>query len=69
MIRWYVNGDLYHTVTPADLSGKPWVFDHDFFLLINLAVGGSASVRPASTTAFPQVMLVDYIRVYAPGRG
>ncbi len=68
MIRWYLNGELYHTVTPADLSGKPWVFDHDFFLLINLAVGGSASVRPASTAVFPQAMLVDYIRVYAPRR-
>ena len=65
-IRWYVNDELYHTVTPADLDGKPWVFDHDFFLLINVAVGGTASVEPASSSTFPQTMLIDYIRVYAP---
>ena len=61
-----MNDELYHTVTPADLDGKPWVFDHDFFLLINVAVGGTASVEPASSSTFPQTMLIDYIRVYAP---
>jgi beta-glucanase (GH16 family) len=65
-IRWYVDGKLYHTVTPADLGGRSWVFDHDFFLLLNVAVGGVASRPPDSTTGFPQVMLVDYVRSYAP---
>jgi beta-glucanase (GH16 family) len=65
-IRWYVDDKLYHTVTPADLGGKPWVFDHDFFLLLNVAVGGLASRPPDHTTSFPQVMLVDYVRSYAP---
>jgi hypothetical protein len=41
-IAWYVSNDLYHAVTPADLNGKPWVFDHEFFLLLNVAVGGTA---------------------------
>lgn len=67
-IRWYVNGRHYHTVTPADLRGMPWVFDHDFFLLVNVAVGGVASQPPDRSTGFPQTMLIDYIRVYArPG--
>jgi len=65
-IRCYVNDELYHAVTPADLGGKPWVFDHDFFLLINVAVGGTASVEPDSSVIFPQTMLIDYIRIYAP---
>jgi beta-glucanase (GH16 family) len=54
-----------HTVTPADLQGNPWVFDHDFFLLVNVAVGGRFSERPDQSATFPQRMLVDYIRVYA----
>jgi beta-glucanase (GH16 family) len=53
-------------VTPADLSGKPWVFDHEFFLLVNVAVGGTASVPPDTSVAFPQTMLIDYIRLYEP---
>ena len=66
-IRWYVNGQLYHTVTPGDLRGKRWVFDHDFFLLLNVAVGGVSSQNPGRSVRFPQTMLIDYVRVYTPG--
>ena len=63
-IRWYAGQALYHTVTPAGLHGRPWVFDHDFYLLINVAVGGGRAGRPGRSTVFPQAMLIDYIRVY-----
>jgi beta-glucanase (GH16 family) len=63
-IRWFLDDQLYHTVTPDDLRGNRWVFDHDFFLLLNVAVGGTFSQRPDSSTTVPQTMLVDYIRVY-----
>jgi len=67
-IRWYLDDRHYATVTPGDLQGHRWVFDHDFFLLVNVAVGGVASVPPDSSTVFPQRLLVDYVRVYAlPG--
>jgi len=65
-IRWYLDDELYGTVTPDDLPGKPWVFDHEFFLLLNVAVGGAFSVTPDGPADFPQAMLVDYIRVYTP---
>ena len=52
-------------MTPAGLGGNPWVFDHDYHLLLNVAVGGTASVAPDRSTSFPQTMLVDYVRVYA----
>ena len=64
-IRWYVDGVHYRTLTPAELpAGARWVFDHPFFLLLNVAVGGSWPGSPDATTAFPQRMLVDYVRVY-----
>ncbi len=63
-IRWYVDGNLYSTHVPADVPGKTWVFDHPFFILLNLAVGGGWPGNPDSTTQFPQKMLVDYVRVY-----
>ena len=65
-IRWYLDDQLYRTLTPDDLGGSPWVFDHDFFLLVNVAVGGRFSQPPDSSTTFPQTMLVDYVRVYRP---
>ncbi|HZT59031.1 MAG TPA: glycoside hydrolase family 16 protein [Pyrinomonadaceae bacterium] len=67
-IRWYVDGHLYETRTPADLpAGAKWVYDHPFFILLNFAVGGAWPGDPDETTAFPQTMLVDYVRVYKKG--
>lgn len=65
-IRFYADGVLYATRTPADLpnNGSVWVFDHPFFLILNVAVGGNWPGAPDSTTMFPQRMLVDYVRVY-----
>jgi beta-glucanase (GH16 family) len=64
-IRFYVDGHLYETRTPADLpAGKKWVFDHPFFIILNVAVGGGWPGNPDGTTNFPQKMLVDYVRVY-----
>lgn len=65
VVRWYVDGNLYQTRTPSDLpAGTQWVYDHPFFLLLNVAVGGAWPGNPDATTVFPQTMLVDYVRVY-----
>jgi beta-glucanase (GH16 family) len=65
VMRFYVDGLLYKTRTPADLpAGKSWVFDHPFFIILNVAVGGGFPGNPDATTVFPQQMLVDYVRVY-----
>src|SRR6185369_12946975 len=61
-IRWYVDGNLYSTKTPADISGKTWVYDHGFFIILNLAVGGEWPGNPDATTVFPQKMVIDYVR-------
>jgi beta-glucanase (GH16 family) len=39
------------------------VFDHDFFLLLNVAVGGGWPGDPDGSTPFPAEMLVDWVRV------
>ena len=64
-IRWYVDGNLYQSRTPADLpAGAAWVFDHPFFMIMNVAVGGFWPGDPDATTMFPQRMYIDYVRVY-----
>jgi beta-glucanase (GH16 family) len=62
-IKWYVDGNLYQTRTPADLNGNRWVYDHNFFLILNLAVGGYWPGDPNSSTVFPQQLVVDYVHV------
>jgi beta-glucanase (GH16 family) len=68
----------FFTVTPANIpAGTQWVYNHPFFVLLNLAVGGGFPGPPNSTTPSPATVLVDYVRVYqgwtdsdigAPGR-
>ena len=64
-IRFYVDEFLYATRTPADLpKGAKWVYDHPFFIILNVAVGGGWPGNPDATSVFPQTMLVDYVRAY-----
>lgn len=64
-IAFYVDGKLYKTIVPKDLpAGKEWVYDHPFFMILNLAIGGSWGGEPNETTVFPGEMLIDYVRVY-----
>lgn len=62
-VNYYVDDVLYNQITPADVTGE-WVFDKPFFILINLAVGGTFVGSPNNETIFPQTLLVDYVRVY-----
>jgi beta-glucanase (GH16 family) len=63
-ITFEVDGAAYETVTPASLpGGATWVFDNPFFLLLNVAVGGTFPGDPDATSVFPQEMVVDYVRV------
>ena len=65
VVRFYVDDTLYKTRTPADVpSGAHWVYDHSFYLLLNVAVGGQWPGSPNSSTTFPQTLTVDYVRVY-----
>jgi beta-glucanase (GH16 family) len=65
-ITWYIDGIQYFKATPTDLflQGKQWVFNHPFFLLLNVAVGGNFGGEVGPDTTFPQSMLVDYVRLY-----
>jgi beta-glucanase (GH16 family) len=65
IIRFYVDSNLYATFTQSQWpAGGAWSFDHPFFILLNVAVGGNWPGSPDATTVFPQQMLVDYVRVY-----
>ena len=68
-INYYVDDVLYNQITPDDVEevtgdSNDWVFDHPFYIIINLAVGGDFVGPPNNETVFPQTMLVDYVRVY-----
>jgi beta-glucanase (GH16 family) len=64
-ITWFVDDHRYASVTSRNVPGR-WVFDHPFFVILNLAVGGGFVGPPDAATTFPQQVLVDYVRVYRP---
>ena len=64
-IRFYVDSNRYGTFQQSQWpAGGTWAFDHPFFILLNVAVGGDWPGTPNNSTVFPQQMLVDYVRVY-----
>lgn len=62
-INFYVDDDLYNQITPEDVDGE-WVYNKPFYILINMAVGGSYVGSPTEDTVFPQTLEIDYVRVY-----
>lgn len=65
-INYYIDDVLYNQITPSDLpEGTKWVFnDNEFYILLNLAVGGSFVGSPNAETVFPQEMIIDYVKVF-----
>lgn len=62
-VDYFVDGFLYQRITPDDVSGE-WVFNTDFFLILNVAVGGNYVGSPTDQSIFDQTMVIDYVRVY-----
>lgn len=62
-IDYFVDNYLYQRIKPENVTGK-WVYDHPFFIILNVAVGGNFVGFPTSGTPFPQTMYVDYVKVY-----
>ncbi|MCJ8009432.1 carbohydrate binding domain-containing protein [Lederbergia wuyishanensis] len=71
-LRWYVNGELYQKLNNWNSIGTgnaakysyPAPFDQDFFIILNLAIGGHFDGNPDGSTVFPGQVEVDYVKVY-----
>jgi len=69
MVQFYVDSpsNIFFVHTANDIpAGNTFAFNHTFFLLLNLAVGGDGSWPGATdaTTPNPATMTVDYVRIY-----
>lgn len=65
-ITYFVDGHPFDSKSPSDTPQNFWPFQKSFFLLLNLAVGGSICGNPDNDTNFPSTYLIDYVRVYQP---
>ncbi|MFY8190546.1 MAG: glycoside hydrolase family 16 protein, partial [Bacteroidia bacterium] len=62
-IDFFVDDYLYRRITPSEVPGE-WVFNQPFFIIMNIAVGGSFVGPPNQFTPFPGAMTIDYVRAY-----
>jgi beta-glucanase (GH16 family) len=62
-IDFYCDDYLYKRIEKSDVPGE-WVYDHPFYLILNVAIGGNYVGYPTDQTPFPQKMTVDYVKVY-----
>jgi beta-glucanase (GH16 family) len=64
-IRFSVDDTLHYFIQRSDVErlGR-WAFDQPFFMILNLAIGGTFDGDPQSDAVLPATMLVDYVRVY-----
>jgi beta-glucanase (GH16 family) len=63
-IAFYVDNQLVYTFAPEQKTEAIWPFNQPFYLLINMAIGGSFGGPKVDDTILPQTFIIDYIRVY-----
>ncbi|MET7400947.1 carbohydrate-binding protein [Dactylosporangium sp. NPDC005572] len=70
-LRWYVDGQQYHQVSQNQVDATTWAnaTNHGYFIILNVAIGGSWPGAPTGSTASGVPMLVDYVAVYSSGGG
>ena len=61
-ISWFVDGEQFSSVPIS--SNELSEFHKEFFILLNIAVGGTNAGRPNDKSKFPQYMYIDWVRVY-----
>ena len=63
-MQWLIDDQLYCTVNATDVGATNYPFNAEQFFIFNVAVGGNWPGSPDSSTAFPQRMFVDYVRIF-----
>ena len=63
-ISWFFDGVKYSTYTRADIGSREWVFNQPFFIMLNMAIGGTLGGLAGPSTVFPLQLQVDYVRVF-----
>lgn len=64
-IDFFVDSTKYLTSENDGTGWEAWPFDKRFHLILNIAVGGDwGGAKGVNSGIFPQIMEVDYVRVY-----
>ena len=66
-IEWFFDGNSYNKITKSSVeaTGKPWPFSQEFYLIMNLAIGGwfAGDVDPKLERAELEVESIKYFSI------
>jgi beta-glucanase (GH16 family) len=68
-IKWFVDGVQFHEATIANGINGTHEFHNNFFIILNMAIGGNWPGFTINNGAMPANMYVDYVRVYQQTNG
>ena len=68
-IKWFVDGVLFHEANIANGINGTHEFHNNFFIILNMAIGGNWPGFTVNNGAMPANMYVDYVRVYQQTSG
>ena len=64
-IKAYVDNKQYFHYENEGKGWEAWPYQRDYYLILNIAVGGLwGRVKGIDDEAFPQQLLIDYVRIY-----
>lgn len=63
-IKWFVDGVQFHEANIANNINGTNEFHNNFFIILNMAIGGNWPGFTVNNAAMPANMYVDYVRVY-----
>ncbi len=66
-IKWFVDGVQFHEASILNSVNGTNEFHNNFFLILNMAIGGNWPGFTVNNGALPANMYIDYVRVYQQG--
>jgi beta-glucanase (GH16 family) len=66
-IKWFVDGVQFHEANILNGINGTSEFHNNFFVILNMAIGGNWPGFTIDNNAFPAEMRIDYVRVYQLG--
>lgn len=63
-IQFYIDNQLVYTFSPEEKDEKNYPFNKPFFVILNMAIGGSFGGPDVDDSIFPQQFIIDYIKIY-----
>lgn len=64
-IRFFIDEEMVYEYSPPNKDKDTWPFKQNFYLILNLAIGGNLGGPEIDESIFPVEFIIDYIKIYS----